>query len=214
MSNLPFKKLLVFGDSWPYGCELENYRPAFPELMEQILQLPVENHSLFSTSIDHMVHKLLSMIEKNEVTDCGILFCLTGTTRSMIFDKTKLKEIHPNNTDVESKMYYSYIFSWELAEFNFLRNCLLIQSICKLKNIPLYFVANWYSIPNNELLDKTIFYNKSLIEILGHPPMEVKNGYLWDTVAQSEYFYPNNYHPNAKGHKLIAEELSKWISFQ
>jgi hypothetical protein len=209
------KKLIVFGDSWPYGCELDRYTlDAFPAQIEKILEIPVDNQSMFGTSIDRMVHKFLHIIEVDDLTDCGVLFCLTGITRSMILDKNIPKEIHPSNSDIETKSYYSYIFSWELATFNFLRNCLLIQSLCKIKNISLFFVTNWYSFPESKLLDKENIYEKSLIEILGLPPMQIKFDYPWNKVENSEYFYPNKYHPNLKGHRLIAEELSKWISSQ
>jgi len=207
------KKLLVFGDSWPFGSELENYQQdCFPALMEEILKIPVENNSLPGTSIDHMVHKFLDLVKKDQLAECGILFCLTGISRSMIFKGNTLKEIHPSRNDIESETYYAYIFSWELAEFNFLKNCLLVQYICKTLKIPLYFVTNWYDVPESPLLDKSNFYSKSLIEIFGIDSMKTKFDYFWSSVEKNEYFYPNKYHPNEKGHRLIAKELSEWIN--
>jgi len=207
------KKLLVLGDSWPYGCELDRYTlDAFPAQIGKILNIPVDNQSMFATSIDHMVHKFLHTVDIDDLTECGVLFCLTGINRSMTLSKGVPKEIHPSFNDIETKSYYSYIFSWELATFNFLRNCLLIQSLCEIRNIPLFFVTNWYSFPESKLFNKANIYEKSLIEILGQPPMQIKLDYPWQNVGNSEYFYPNKYHPNLKGHQLIAEELSKWIS--
>jgi hypothetical protein len=60
MSNKQ-QKLLVCGDSWVYGAELENPdHDSWPILLGNILGISVKNFGVPATSLDHVVQLLLS----------------------------------------------------------------------------------------------------------------------------------------------------------
>lgn len=214
---MKLKKLLVFGDSWPNGQELENpTRDSFPVLLADLVEFEsIENFSKPSTSVDQAVYEFINAINNLDTAtyDYTILFCLTGSDRSMYMSGKNTMEIHPYNTDAISKAYYLYIHSDELAKFNLIRNILLVQEMCNNRNIPVYFVSNWNSVPEHDLITACIF-DKTLVGILGMVNFDdpvVSDG-PFAQLKQSNYVLPNDCHPNPAGHKKIAEELANWIN--
>lgn len=202
-------KLLVFGDSWPAGAELSFGQKAFPELLKNILNIQVENLSQSATSIDHAVYRLLDTITADNAKDYKILFCLTGYSRSVFFKDANLQELHIRNRNIESVSYYSHIYSTELGKFNLLKNILLVQELCLRLEIPLYFIFNWSSVPNHPLINKNLFYKKSLVEILDMNNLD--DDFQGPVQKPNQYIIPNVSHPNQLGHELIAKALGEWI---
>jgi hypothetical protein len=201
-------KLLVFGDSWPAGAELAPGQKAFPELLKDILNIEVENLSEPATSIDHAVLQLVRILTPTNAKDYKILFCVTGYSRSLFFKDGITQELHPRNRNIESVSYYSHIYSKELAEFNLLKNILFVQSLCSQLQVPIYFIFNWSSVPNHPLINKKLFYPKSLTEILDISNLDDD---LVCSVVSNHYIVPNISHPNQQGHEVIAQTLGAWI---
>ena len=202
------KKLLVFGDSWPAGAELSNpSADAFPIILAKKLNLICENRSKSATSIDHAVLEFL----KSDLTNAVVLFCVTGYSRSMYFDRGTVWEVHPSNAELE--WYYTKMYSDELGQLNRLKNCLLIQEICINRGIPVYFVSNWDTVPTHTLLDSKLWAQQTLIQTICKKPYKVTGSTVdWLSIDRSDRINMTNNHPNAAGHHLIAEELYKWIN--
>ena len=207
------KKLVVFGDSWPAGAELiDANQTCFPSIMGDILEIQIDNQSQSGSSADQALLKFLNY----DLIDCAVLFCFTSYARYIRFDNAKDFEVHPNNRDLASLGYYAELYSDDLGQFNFLKNILVVQGVCKSSNIPVYCVSNWNTVPNHKLIDLNIFYKKSLFEILGMTNVTTESAKEYNFKLQmlrnKQYIYPNTAHPNAQGHRLIAEELASWIN--
>ena len=207
------KKLVVFGDSWPAGAELTDpSQYCFPTLIGNVLGLVIDNQSQPATSADQAVLRFLNY----DLTDCGVLFCFTSYARYVMFEEEQEFEIHPRNKDLASLNYYTQIYSDKLGKFNFLKNILVVQGVCKSSNIPVYCVTNWNDVPEHSSIDPTIFYKKSLFEMLGMINVTTESGnnsnFGQQIFSNKQYIRPNIGHPNIAGHKLIAEELASWIN--
>jgi hypothetical protein len=200
------KNLIVFGDSWPAGSGLQDpQKDSFPTILAQKLNLNCKNLSQRSTSIDHAVNVFL----KTDLTDSMVLFCTTGYARTMKIDCEQLSEVHPQDPAME--WYYTRLYSDELGKLNRIKNCLLVQEICRNKRIPVYFVSNWDPVPFHDLLDQAQWSPKTFMQMISagscNPDAEVD----WSTVNRKYMIYHTS-HPNEAGHRLIAEELHTWIS--
>jgi hypothetical protein len=200
------KNLTVFGDSWPAGADLQNpNNDAFPALLANKLNLNLVDLSQRGTSIDHAVRAFLN----TDITDSVVLFCITGYARTMYLDRDYAFEVHPMDPGME--WYYTKLYSDKLGKLNRIKNCLLVQEICKNKKIPVYFVSNWDQLPDHKLIDKTLWCSKTLIQMTGSTPISLDSDVDWSKINRKNMIRYSN-HPNEAGHKLIAEELYTWIS--
>lgn len=206
-------RLLVYGDSWPYGAGLNNPElHSFPIIIGKLLALEVHNFSEQGTSVDHAVYSFISHYKHNFLNNTDkVLFCITSKSRSMIFDQDNCAvELHPRGVKETDRMYYKYFYSEKLADLNLEKNILLVKLICDLLKIQSFFVANWEDIPCKNHAN---FYHTTLLGILHSERVNL----IEDTNGVSLMWNPSPYlfdhrHPNEKGHQKIAEELSKWIN--
>lgn len=208
--------LFVFGDSWPWGAECSDpYTQAFPYLLGPLINLSVHNLSQPATSIDQLVYNFLRYYKrhlKSHLFNEGdsILFCLTGRSRSMYFDRSgTAQELHPRGTSAAELAYYQHLHSTELEIFNFQRNILICEYISDKLNCRSFFVTNWEKVPNN-LYDNVNFYHKTLAQIL-HPERNHDTGNFGQILFPSDLITPGH-HPTELGHQKIAKELATWIS--
>lgn len=207
------KTFLVFGDSWPYGSELDfTKEKPFPNLFAQKHSLDFKSYCVPSTGIPHLVIQLEKAINDGH-RDCIGLFCLSSTSRSIMYDKKQWKEIHINNTDPSSIAYFKYIHSLELDNFTSNSYILALQRICQQHNIEDYYISCWSKL-NLYLpgIDKSKFFeegNTTFVDILecgNHlPDMDTSIN------AKHHTIYPNQCHPNYHGHQILADQLHKWI---
>ena len=210
---LPKKKLvrprylLTVGDSWPAGAELNDKSLAFPKLISNQLGLESINLAVQGTSADQALYRLLNATLNNEVL---VLFCLTGISRSMIINREP-RELYPNSGAPESVAYYKYIHSDRLDQFNRVRNILAAQQFCHSKASRVLFVNNWDETPKHSAIDQTLFYNKTLVEILNIAHRMDDADLDWYNLSTHKYISPNTCHPNISGHSIIANELSSWL---
>ena len=199
--------LLTVGDSWPAGAELHDKSCAFPALISEQLELESVNLAEQATSADQALYQLLNATLNNEVL---VLFCLTGISRSMTINR-KPRELHPTASTPASVAYYKYIHSNELDQFNRIRNILAAQQFCQAQGSRVLFVNNWDKTPKHSAIDQTLFYNKTLVEILNIAHRMDDTDLDWYNLSTHEYISPNKCHPNISGHSIIADELSSWL---
>ena len=107
--------------------------------------------------------------------------------------------------------YYKYIHSNELDQFNRIRNVLSAQQYCNMIGSKILFVNNWDKTSKHRAIDQSLFYNKTLTEILNIGRRSDDTGVDWYNASKHEYILPNQCHPNISGHQKIADELSNWI---
>lgn len=199
--------LLTIGDSWPAGAELEDKSFAFPTLIANQLEMESVNLSEQASSADQALYRLLNAKVTNEVL---VLFCLTGISRSMIINK-RPRELHPTTDTPESTAYYKYLHSDELDQFNRIRNILAAQQFCQDSGSRVLFVNNWDKTPKHSAINQTLFYTKTLVEILNIAHNLDAADLDWYKLSTHEHISPNKCHPNARGHSIIANELSCWL---
>ena len=199
--------LLTVGDSWPAGAELHDKSCAFPALISEQLELESVNLAEQATSADQALYQLLNATLNNEVL---VLFCLTGISRSMTINR-KPRELHPTASTPASVAYYKYIHSNELDQFNRIRNIMAAQQFCQAQGSRVLFVNNWDKTPKHSAIDQTLFYNKTLVEILNIAHRMDDTDLDWYNLSTHEYISPNKCHPNISGHSIIADELSSWL---
>jgi hypothetical protein len=202
------KNLIVFGDSWPAGADLQHpHQDSFPTILAQKLNLNCKNLSQNGSSIDHAVVKFL----ETDITNAIILFCATGYARTMKIDRGNLFEVHPQDPAME--WYYTKLYSDELGNLNRIKNCLLVQEVCKNKGIPVYFVSNWDPVPSHALLNHAQWSPKTFTQMISTGPCNPDYEVDWSKVNR-KYMTQRSSHPNKEGHMLIAEELYRWINSQ
>lgn len=200
------KNLIVFGDSWPMGAELQDpINDSFPVLLAQKLNLNCKNLSQGGTSIDHAVTRFL----ETDIADSMILFCTTGYARTMKIDGDQIFEVHPQDPAME--WYYTKLYSDKLGNLNRIKNCLLVQEICKNKKIPVYFASNWDPLPSHTLIDQEQWCPKTFMQMISAGSCNPDYQVDWANVNR-KYMIKRSSHPNEEGHRLIAEELYTWIN--
>ena len=202
--------LVTIGDSWPAGAELQNLKDSFPSLLADHLELESINLSQSATSTDQALHRLLHVTENIKWDKTLILFCLSGISRSMYIDDQP-REIHPTSGTPIANVYYKYIHSDELDRFNRIRNILSAQHYSNVVGSRILFVNNWDKTPEHCAIDQTLFYNKTLTEILDIDQKLDDADLNWYNLSKHKFISPNQWHPNVFGHSLIAKELGIWI---
>ena len=122
------------------------------------------------------------------------------------------KEIHPASKTPASIAYYKYIHSNELDQFNRIRNVLSAQQYCNMIGSKILFVNNWDETPKHSAIDQTLFYNKTLVEILNIAHRMDDTDLDWYNLSTHEYISPNKCHPNISGHSIINNLYYKYLN--
>ena len=200
--------LITIGDSWPSGAELKDPKSlSFPTLIGERLHIKSINLAAPSTSTDQALYTLMNS-SLPICNDTLVLFCLTGISRSMNIEDGRPREIHPTLNTLASKAYYKYIHSNQLDNFNRIRNILTAQHFCQKVGCKILFVNNWDQPPKHRVIDESLFYSKTLAEILNVKLDDCNHD---SNLSKHEYITPNVCHPNVNGHSVIAQELGNWI---
>lgn len=208
---MPLAHLLTLGDSWPAGAELQDRAYSFPNLIAEQLGIKSINQSQAGTSADQALLRLIS--QSGTVIDWNntlVLFCLTGISRSMSISDWP-QEIHPMSDSPVSVAYYKYIQSDKLDQFNRIRTILAAQQFCYSMGSRILFVNNWDKTPKHHVINESLFYNKTLTEILNINHSFDNVNLNWAEISNHVHIRPNKNHPNVSGHSVIAKELSNWI---
>ena len=201
---------ISFGDSWPAGEELLPNDQTFGQIIATKLGYDFINYSQSCTGVPHILLQLKKCLEENPVCKTTMLFSLSSASRSIYFNNS-WKEIQVNEPDIVSKTYYKYLHSNQLDSLMFSTYILALQKMCSYYNINDYYVSCWSPV---ELflpgINQEKIYPKTLVNILGCGAKS--NDYEIKVDRKHETIIPNLCHPNALGHRLIADELFSWIN--
>jgi hypothetical protein len=149
--------LIVCGDSWPNGAELNPTEQNFGQLLAQKLNATLYNKSADASSIPHLILQLRSAINNADLTKpTKALFFLTSRDRDVIWSDSLPKgsgftfthplphkvpeEIFLNSSDPLHEHWYIKYHSEELALFRCNTSLIALQAICRAHNIQDYYI--------------------------------------------------------------------------
>ena len=207
------KRLVVFGDSWPYGAELKAGEKTFGELLHEKLGTDsFVNCSQEGTSIDHLVVQLEQYMSQADVgTDIAVFF-ISNPIRYMIHKKGNWDTIRPTgDKSMNTRFYYEYLQSDELDNHRAHTSILALQSMCRYSTtiVKDIYLEGWSAIDwSYPSINKQKFLPKSALQMFEANMNKQTNELVKN--QRNPFIYPNKYHPNQKGHTLIAEELYKF----
>ena len=220
------KLLLSFGDSWTYGAELpdaDREQLNFTSQLANLLQIDqVKNFSEVGSSISHLQIQL-----RNAINNCQqqigqsattAVFFLTGQERFLFFDHrgefanlTAAGYIaRPLQYDLRDQFdsiynfYYKNIHSTAADIITLNTNILALQKICQHHGIKDYYISGWERLTLWPEVDRSRIYKQG-IDHCG----KILN--LDHNLNNPQYIVPRGTHPNAQGHKLIAQKLFEMI---
>ena len=207
-------RLVVFGDSWPYGVELQSGEKTFGELLHEKLGTDsFINCSQEGTSIDHLVVQLKQyMSTANVGTDIAVFF-ITNPIRYMVHEDGRWHTIRPTgDKSLNTKFYYQNLQSDELDHHRANTSILALQTMCRYSTtiVKDIYLEGWSNIDwSYPGINKQKFLPKSALQMF-EANMNTQTNELIKN-QKNPFIYPNKYHPNQKGHTLIAEELYEFI---
>jgi len=206
-------RLVVFGDSWPYGAELKAGEKTFGELLHEKLGTDsFVNCSQEGTSIDHLVVQLKQYMSQADVgTDIAVFF-ISNPIRYMIHKEGNWDTIRPTgDKSMNTRFYYEYLQSDELDNHRANTSILALQAMCRYSTtiVKDIYLEGWSAIDwSYPSINKQKFLPKSALQMFEANMNNQTNELVKN--QSNPFIYPNKYHPNQKGHTLIAEELYKF----
>jgi hypothetical protein len=222
-SKIVPSQLLIFGDSWPHGDELQSHEKAYGTLLADQLKIDnIKNYSQPGTGIGHMILQLQTAIGDHAHSDYKkiAVFFLGGQERFMCYHNDKIfnlnvrgPRINPENdphmAELLNNTYYKYFYSDQIRDFFVNTNILSLQAMCRYHNIEDYYIAGWQQFECWPEVDQERIYGQGRISCRELLNMEFDNrdGVVYNNV----YFTPNRAHPNQLGHQRIADCLFEWI---
>ena len=207
-------RLVVFGDSWPYGAELKAGEKTFGELLHEKLGTDsFVNCSQEGTSIDHLIVQLKQYMSKADVgTDIAVFF-ISNPIRYMIHKEGNWDTIRPTgDKSMNTRFSYEYLQSDELDNHRANTSILALQAMCRYSTtiIKDIYLEGWSAIDwSYPSINKQKFLPKSALQMFEANMNKQTNELVKN--QRNPFIYPNKYHPNQKGHTLIAEELYKFV---
>jgi hypothetical protein len=217
------RQLLIFGDSWPHGDELDSKEVAYGNLLGQRLGIHnVKNYSAPGTGISHMILQLQTALQNNQYKNTKkiAVFFLSGQERFMCYCDDRIANLSlrgprinaGNDREMIQRMndlYYKYFYTDQMRDFFMNTNVLALQSMCRNHGIEDYYIAGWQQFDFWPEVDVSKVYDQGRTgcrELLGMV-FDERDG----VVHNNPYFTPNLSHPNQLGHRLIADTLFDWI---
>jgi hypothetical protein len=220
--------LIVCGDSWSNGAELQPEEQNFGQLLSQKLNANLYNQSVDASSIPHLIIQLKKAVAHCDLTlPTKALFFLTASDRDLIwsqqlpkgsgFSKTHppphsaLEEIFLAPSDPLHEHWYKTYHSRGLSNFRCNTSLITLQAMCKYHSIQDYYIWGWEKFCLWPEVDKTKFYNNAKSRIFDFFTDDPKLTPCEQFNKNSRYFWPNGGHPNQLGHRVIADNLHNWI---
>ena len=200
VENHSQSRILIFGDSWPFGAELDlTKEKPYGTLIAEYMNWPTSNYSRPATSIDHLLIQLLTAQSKElSLKGCKALFTLTSPSRRMYYQDGEYRDIQIRKGDSVSKSYYANQWSTEMDHYQTNLVVLGLQTMCKTLGINDFYVAGFELITlDYPGINTSKFYDEGqtcLADIA-----KISKG---ETAR----------HPDQQGHQLIAEKLQSWIA--
>jgi lysophospholipase L1-like esterase len=205
----------AIGDSFTYGDELPSQDQAWPNLLSNMLSEKVVNLGKSATGNHRMVKRAIdAVIDSSKLIIIGWSDC----NRQEFADDIGIYDIWAGRNwralqldDPTHRInQIKYITAYNTPEYyyaDWLRQIILIQSLCKLHKIPcVMFIACGAHISH-----KLYYHNhKKLIDAIDHS-MFVDN--MFTSVGDWTYRTPHgpNRHPLDQGHEIIANKIYEHI---
>jgi hypothetical protein len=229
------RNLIVIGDSWPAGNELEDqYNDAFPLKIKQALGFDnLINLSEGGASLQHYFLQLKKFytIRKLYPNDAEyeLLVCMTSCVRDLYFDDAgQPMEIIP--TDTSKIEFYAKMFNYpETAKVFWYRTVFMLQNWARQNAIKDHYVQMFEVPPMDAdysaMIDFRSIYGGAKTNMAGF--LADKVGELYDergyflhhghrvernSKTHQTYFVSGGNHPNKLGHQEIANEIVKFMS--
>jgi hypothetical protein len=213
-------RLLVFGDSWAYGSELADdcrEQQCFGGQLGKLLTVDsVHNCAETGSSISHLhlqFQNALTRMNYDPADQYTAVFFLTGQQRFLAFDPNNefynlipagasirpVQHQHRMLIETVNDFYYKNIQSDQADVIALNANLLALQAICRYHNIQDYYISGWQDLHVWPEVDQTRIYPYHCQALLD---------------SDVKYFEPNVSHPNALGHKLIADRLFDFMKLK
>ena len=207
-------RLVVFGDSWPYGVELNQGEKTFGELLHEKLGTDqFVNYSQEGTSIEHLIIQFKNYSSVKETATDYAVFFITNPIRYMINEDGDWNTIRPTgDKTAKTKFYYEHLQSDALDHHRANVTVLALQNMCRTstKVIKDIYLEGWTNINwNYPGVDQKKFVPKTALQMF-EAEMNKRTKELVK-YQNNPFIHPNKYHPNQKGHQLIADELYEFI---
>lgn len=221
--------LIVCGDSWSAGAELNDREQTFGDLLAQSLNATLYNQSIDASSIPHLIIQLRTAFQQCDLTkNTKALFFLTSSDRDLIWSDvlpkgtgfiethplphSKMEEILLNPSDPLHEHWYRTYYSHELANFRCNSSILALQTMCRYHNIQDYYIWGWSRFDLWPEIDSTKFYNRGNTRVFDFFTDDHNDCPNPKFNASCKYIWPNGGHPNQLGHQLIADHLYTWLT--
>ena len=223
--------LVICGDSWPNGAELQSYELCYGQILKQRLDSQnYLNTAVDASSIPHLILQLQRFLKiKNALgstwtNPVSIVFFLTSTDRDLMWSTTHPigtgaiyndpppyktpREILLNASDPLHADWFIKYHSTELSSYRTNTTLLALQSMCQYHGLNDYYIWGWNTIPLWPEINTDKFYNQGKSHIVD----EFGNLHITDLVKLgSPYIVSGGGHPSQLGHEKIAEILYNWI---
>jgi hypothetical protein len=227
------KNLIVLGDSWPAGNELEDaHHDCFPAIIKNILGFDnLINLSYGGSSLQHYFLQLKKFytIKKlyPDTASYELLVCMTSSVRDLYFDDGgKPLEIIP--TDSSKIEFYAKMFNYpETPRLFWYRTVFMLQNWARQNGIKDYYVQMFETAPlehsYSEMVDFHPIYKEGKVSMTQFLTKQCgeKNDSSYDlhhgsqiqneSETYKKYISPNVSHPNKLGHQIIAEEIARFM---
>jgi len=203
--------LFVFGDSWPYGSELQPGEYPYGQLLYQRVGCnDVKSFAEASTSIPHLILQLRSAIAQG-ANDTKAIFFLTGVDRDLVWEEHCTRELNPSSSGDAD--WYAKYNSPELTNYRINTTLMALQSMCAKHNIEDYYIWGWDRVELWPEVDQTKIYKDTIADVFLEGA-EIPNGtskIMHLKNSKNRFVWPNMGHPNQLGHQRIADILAEWI---
>ena len=223
--------LVICGDSWPNGAELQSHELCYGQILKQRLNSQnYLNTAVDASSIPHLILQLQRFLKiKNElgstwIDPVTVVFFLTSSDRDLIWSRTRpigtglmntdpppyktAKPILLNASDPLHMDWFVEYHSEELANYRTNTTLLALQTMCQHHGLNDYYIWGWDTIPLWPEINTDKFYNQGQSHIVN----EFSNHTINKLVnVGSPYIVPGGSHPSQLGHEKIAEIIYNWI---
>jgi lysophospholipase L1-like esterase len=205
----------AIGDSFTYGDELPSQELAWPTVLSKKLNIPVLNKGRPASGNKRMVKRAIdAVIDKSQLIVIGWSDC----NRQEFADNIGTYDLWAGRNyrafQLEDPTHrinlIKYMTAYDTPEYyyaDWLRQIILVQSLCKLHNIPcVMFVACGAHVCHKQYHQQF----KNLVDAIDHS-MFVDN--MFTSVGEWTWGTPHgpNNHPLEQGHEIIAEKIHEHI---
>jgi lysophospholipase L1-like esterase len=206
--------IYAIGDSFTYGDELESQEQAWPAVLSKLVNNPVINKGRPATGNTRIVKRVIDAA----INDAKLIIVgWSDCNRQEFADEIGIYDIWAGRNyrafqkdNTHRIDLIKYLTAYDTPEYyyaDWLRKVILIQSLCKVKNIPLVMFIACGANNSHQA------YHKKFATLVGQiDQTQFING-MFTSVAEWTYGTPHgsNGHPLEQGHEIIAEKIYEHI---